>query len=911
MAMAPPEAAPPEQADEPSESDTAPDEAETAPSARLEEVSSSEPAGEPAEQESTAVPSEEERPAAEAAPSVEKTTPACADEAASDKDQQNRNSPSKESSDNASKTKEAPSLKTGVELQSVRKIAANTWVPTPSTRRQYCTPMVPFLTWVVLHRPGLAMPGLLGSMAGNPVTKDTLKIRFREILNCEELVGSDPIDFTRLTADIFFDWLETQTTRRDGKPAKYSSLYQHRKAFSGLLRLYGYVMSPEFSNDLGKKYHELRLKYSNDAHNWEEKQRKQADAPQNSPLKVVTPEPTPPPIASAPSLSPSRASVRGVRPGRRPLSFSAYVTLCDALLSLSDPDALFARAYLILSWNLMSRPLDLVAILLRDLEWHDDALRIAFVHKHGRGGTTRRDPRHVYANPIYKSACPILALAMFWACNPLNEDSDDTSALFAGWTDIVEARECLDRLFKIDEAKQAIACHVKYDTPSLLGTYSVQKGAAVFTCSGSTTSPSVAQVGLRSDWVIGDPFDVKTSIDSADPGDRYVGRTVAGLPIDRAEFASLPPHFPDFSDEAVRFGVATVFPGLPARLYKVATFFLASLVCHAEYLRSTVSATHPIHHTPLFKDPALLQALTPLVRTEQLPQPSPGSVGTMIATGIPSHVAVLCEVKALEERTARVAQEAMAAIDAFKATQGDLVLELADRLAQREDPQPQVTQEDVVNVVRESFREVGLCDMVSPDMWVALAARIPAKLPSPPSSDNPTSESRTAAKNQTSTLRPPRSDAGQGRPLFSWGDSARWVPDDFTFPEEASPAHMWNLWKLGSPEAKLVPFQLLKSRDLPSERSRRQLIDLQYLMGVIERRAGELNILKPQMSADEVAIAFDACKSVIAVIDDKRPSLGSRKRRRDGETSWTTVACLLRAKQREAESPETVIDRGD
>ena len=61
--------------------------------------------------------------------------------------------------------------------------------------------------------------------------------------------------------------------------------------------------------------------------------------------------------------------------------------------------------------------------------WDKDALTVAFAHqKNNQQGDRPRDPRHIYANPLNPSICPILLLGIYW----LVTGFDDTGRLFPG-----------------------------------------------------------------------------------------------------------------------------------------------------------------------------------------------------------------------------------------------------------------------------------------------------------------------------------------------------------------------------------------------------------------------------------------------------------------------------------------------
>ena len=77
----------------------------------------------------------------------------------------------------------------------------------------------------------------------------------------------------------------------------------------------------------------------------------------------------------------------------------------------------------------------------------------------------------------------------------------------------------------------------------------------------------------RAGWVLPGILDTYLRYDSA--GDHFVGRTVCGLPLDRAEFAILPP-FINISREAdeafVAAAIHSCFPHFPSALVLVARF---------------------------------------------------------------------------------------------------------------------------------------------------------------------------------------------------------------------------------------------------------------------------------------------------------------------------------------------------
>ena len=71
--------------------------------------------------------------------------------------------------------------------------------------------------------------------------------------------------------------------------------------------------------------------------------------------------------------------------------------------------------------------------------------------------------------------------------------------------------------------------------------HGTRKGAAVRASSGTTLPASLAAIANRGEWTVSMMFDIYLGF--AEPGDQYLGRLLAGLDPNKAEFATLPPHF--------------------------------------------------------------------------------------------------------------------------------------------------------------------------------------------------------------------------------------------------------------------------------------------------------------------------------------------------------------------------------
>jgi hypothetical protein len=110
-------------------------------------------------------------------------------------------------------------------------------------------------------------------------------------------------------------------------------------------------------------------------------------------------------------------------------------------------------------------------------------------------------------------------------------------------------------------------------------------------------------------WSLGGVQDRYIRFEST--GDRYLGRVVAGLPLNGADFALLPPHFIQNDDDVVCATVADMFPAFKSssNLQDKLKLCLASLVYHSDYLRSTMPQSHPLLSTFVFRRPDIIKAL--------------------------------------------------------------------------------------------------------------------------------------------------------------------------------------------------------------------------------------------------------------------------------------------------------------
>ncbi|KAG9401806.1 hypothetical protein AC1031_021973 [Aphanomyces cochlioides] len=275
--------------------------------------------------------------------------------------------------------------------------------------------------------------------------------------------------------------------------------------------------------------------------------------------------------------------------GKDPLPYSLYQALCRA--ALKRQDNAFAHFFLTTQWNLMCRSESVQTLCTEHLSSQDDSIGcVMYKSKTNQEGSGPIDPRHMYANPLNPSICWITSLAIYLACRP----TQSPGPLFPGSQQKARFGQILRQMV------------VEMQYVSHYGTDSVRKGVATFACSGSTGGPSIASVCLRVGWSLGGVQDRYIRYESA--ADQYLGRVVAGLPLNSGEFSSLPPHFRDNHDQFVGDVVEEMYPSLKSvsNLYDVLRLCIASLVQHYQFLQDTLPKSHSLLSTYIFRNPEVV-----------------------------------------------------------------------------------------------------------------------------------------------------------------------------------------------------------------------------------------------------------------------------------------------------------------
>jgi hypothetical protein len=310
----------------------------------------------------------------------------------------------------------------------------------------------------------------------------------------------------------------------------------------------------------------------------------------------------------------------------------------------------FTWAYFTLLWNLISRTDSVDCLMLQHFEWEGDAMIIEEQgHKVDQTGENKFG-KHIYANPLEPSVCPYLALAVYiFSAN--NRVGAGTHQLFAG----TNSKDRFYRnLMAVCGSLTSGECIILGCDPHDISSHSMRKGAGTY-CMGQIGGPSPVTVTLRMGHTLGPVRDRYIFMEPG--GDQLCGRMVVGLPFEREEFSALPPHFSvevtNLLTEDYWNEILPMYSSYTESFRRCLPYLLASLLYHHNYLRTNLSASHPIFHARVF------------IRNQLLERLKAGFIMVngfwtdcgMKATGIPQHIAITKQMHDLGTRLGELEAE--------------------------------------------------------------------------------------------------------------------------------------------------------------------------------------------------------------------------------------------------------------
>jgi hypothetical protein len=486
--------------------------------------------------------------------------------------------------------------------------------------------------------------------------------------------------------------------------------------------------------------------------------------------------------------------VMSIQEGKAPLYFSAYCEICR-LLAILKPEgkkntwheSIFAWSFMILSWNMLARSVSVGKIMLQHIDWAGDCMVINVPkHKGDQSGEGLGMDKHIYANPSNPEICPLLSLAVLIFCKHRTNDRR-SHKLFVGDQSENRFVKILQNILKLVSNNIALVSYL-----ANIGTHSNRKGGASYVL-GLCDIISAVQVYLRAGWSLGNVQD--RYIFGGAGADQLVGRAVAGLPINKKEFAILPPHFSRADSEFINdYGWDNVLEGYtiyPDTFKRVIPYLFASLVHHHDWLVSNLDAGHPLWLQRPYTTKIGGVTIVEYFKSRVLCGIYDCSDTKMQATGIPRDIIIAHQVASLEEKL-KAFEETVDAkytnhFTDIKNLIADVPLKVKDTLLENFtiDGVAPLSMSDVKRVISEALA----------NGFEQFKSTIDAR----PNSEQASfgNDDRTQTQNSFQT--------------FAWGGQmGRYVREDFRFPS-CDCKTLWNIWFYGinniQPLKNLVKFK--------------------------------------------------------------------------------------------------------
>jgi hypothetical protein len=566
-----------------------------------------------------------------------------------------------------------------------------------------------------------------------------------------------------------------------------------------------------------------------------------------------------------------QAGEGNIEEGVRALPFHLYLKIHKWLLRNGSKEALYCRAFSTTTWNLCCRGDNTGNILVRHLLWRADSTGVPFAHEKGNQlgqDRTKRLPRHCYANPLdwradYMSAnFDYLAVFPELLKDPNGElfpgSSDQQASTFAKYMKkilVVHEHELKEDGFSLDD----------------IGVHSWRKGAHTFMNSGSTAGPSGAATCIRGGHTMGSIRDIYVQQEKA--GDHYCGGILAGLPINRPEFAVSYPDFVAIKDgmDDAAFEVASAELNIKVtnQLYdmfgreelrsfpSIRPFLrigLASHLHHRQELDKEYPISSPIRVTLLYTSQEL-QDLKSLVKISM-----PWEDGThayLEATGIPPHTLLLCgqeEVKAMIERIVPSMRNEM-----DDRTMNGVLSETRMREIVLNNP--------IIGEMRNDIQEVRELLIDLNDMTIG-AGELPLT----------------------------RRQSGTRRNVYeTWvvDNMFRRVPPDWQFPQ-GPVLNVYQYWHHGDTVQKISPLKNLEQLDVShfkgkKKRYSKNLEEVQFLFRMLDKEARLLGVLPENPTRQDTIQSFYKAKSIWG-LGDTTPT---GKKRNYAKITWGTIMRIM------------------
>ena len=463
---------------------------------------------------------------------------------------------------------------------------------------------------------------------------------------------------------------------------------------------------------------------------------------------------------------------------------------------------IFLWVFSLLQWNCMARSVNIGLLSLHCFRNGEDSIICKFDKHKGDLSGKRMYDKNLYSNPEDPLTSVNLALAV-WFC--LKQGQFEQSANLFQNVDTKDgtasSKYCSQLTELFSKFKTNIEQYIRSDHCNAHG---VRKGASTQALGGTTCPPSITSVAKRGGWSLGKVLDVYWHF--CEPGDTFLGRSLAGMDPNSERFGILPPHWNmenPMGDEDIKEAMELCFGTIINNWTKttdsnpisILLRCFASMVYHYEWLIDQIEKTpgHPFAAIPIINHPDLLRRLHSKVTISS-------DSKFMTATGIPPHIetarmcrsilekcdATLAKVANIEDTVKIAVKEAY---EEKQAENGHLSAESMQGMFKSFESEMKKNMQLEIQEVREDIKKMRSV-MVQHD------------------------ENEVDTSNETTFDADPPDyceEKGQSYGSFTYDGRLHWhVPKDFLFPREINLTTGWGLWLTGMPSKRIRPFRLFK-----------------------------------------------------------------------------------------------------
>ena len=364
-----------------------------------------------------------------------------------------------------------------------------------------------------------------------------------------------------------------------------------------------------------------------------------------------------------------------------PISFELYRLLCKLAIKSGN---IFLWAFTVMQWSCMARSISIDDLTFGRISLGTDSLIVEYVDSKADQKGERTSPKNCYANPFEYQVCIFTALGCYFCLHNecWNSERDTIFRNRNNKQGTAAHRYCeqiKDLYKKNKDLIEEFVCAGHFNP------HGTRKGAAVCASSGTTLPASLAAIANRGEWTISMMFEVYLGF--AEPGDQYLGRLLAGLLPNLADFSVIPPHFTcGMENKFVAKAMNLCFKGilddggrndngisLRSNMKALLLRCLALMVHHSDALLDLVQKdpSHPFASIPILCDHSLLLELKKIITMDC-------SDRIRMATGIPPHVEAMGAIKNLSTLIMQERKDRLQHYEEVKVAIADKIEEVAE-----------------------------------------------------------------------------------------------------------------------------------------------------------------------------------------------------------------------------------------